>query len=236
MSDQREDILTQIAENLDLRRLEITNLRRIILDHVGKPLESTAVRMSLPMLYALWEGYVKVACQLYIEHIEATVATANQLQPALLGYLWTPVLRRISGGLNFEHRKAIAEHALTQVSKSIKFEDREKTVNTRSNLRSSVLDEIANNLCLDISALAAQKHKLDTFVNIRNNIAHGSNPRRLRHADFEEHAEVVIWLMEEFERVLGNSIEKRSFCRRRTGKKSPRATRVTSSHKHTRST
>lgn len=213
MIDQPEDILAQIAENLDLRRLEITNLRRIVLNHVGKPLENTAVRMSLPMLYAHWEGYVKEACQLYLEYIETSVATAKQLHPALLGYLWTPMLRPISGGLNFEHRKAVAECAQTGVRKSVRFGDAEKAINTRSNLSFSVLDGIAKNLCLDVSSIASQRRRLDAFVNMRNNIAHGFSPRALKYADFEEHAEVIVRLMEEFEQALGNSIQSRRFCR-----------------------
>lgn len=219
MTDQPEDILAQIAENLDLRRLEITNLRRILLDHVGKPLENTAVRMSLPILYAHWEGYVKETCQLYIEHIENTVAYARQLQPAVLGYLWTPLLRPISGGLNFDRRKAVAEHAITSVRKSIVFKDAERAINTRSNLKFSVLREIADDLCLDISSLTSKGRQVDAFVNMRNNIAHGANPRALSYADFEQHAELVVRLMEGFEQVLHHSIRTRRFCRPRARRK-----------------
>jgi hypothetical protein len=222
MTKIQDDIQSQIAENLDRRRLEITNLRRIVLNHVGKPLESTVVRMCVPMIYAHWEGYVKEVCQLYLEHIEGSVTAARQLQPAILGYLWTPMLKPITGGLSFDRRKVVAECALRETRRPIKFGDAEKAINTRSNLNFSVLEGIANDLCLDISSLTQRRRHLDTIVHIRNIIAHGANPQTLRHSDFEEHAEAVMGLMEEFERVVVDSIQNARFCQRRP---KPKATR-----------
>ncbi len=217
--DATEAVLAQIADNLDNRRLEITSLRRVALDYVGKPLEGTAVRMTVPVLYAHWEGYVKETCQLYIEHIEATVAYARQLQPALLGYLWTPLLRPITGGLNFDHRRTVAEHAVAVARRSVAFGETEKVVNTQSNLKFSALRRIADDLCLDISSLESQEHKLNALVHVRNNIAHGDNPRGLSYTNFEEYAKLVVGLMEEFERILDHSIRSRQFCRSRSRKR-----------------
>jgi len=216
MIREAEDILAQITENLDRRRLEITKLRRVLLTHTGKPLEGTVVNMSVPMLYAHWEGYVKEVCQLYLEHIEISVTTAKQLQPALLGYLWTPKLKPIMGGLSFDRRKVVAECALVDVNHPIRFADAEKAINTRSNLNFSALEAVANDLCLDISSLMPQKHHLDAIVQMRNTIAHGANPRTLGPSDFEQHAAAMLGLMEDFERVVLNSIQNASFCRPRS--------------------
>lgn len=216
MMKATENILAQITENLDRRRLEITNLRRILLTHTGKPLEGTVVNMSVPMLYAHWEGYVKEICQLYLELVEISVTTAKQLQPALLGYLWTPKLRPIMGGLSFDRRKIVAECALIDVNRPIRFADAEKAINTRSNLNFSALEAIANDLCLDISGLMPRKRHLDAIVQMRNTIAHGANPRTLGSSDFEQHATAMLGLMEDFERVVLNSIRNASFCRARS--------------------
>jgi hypothetical protein len=216
MKKTRDDILWQITDNLDHRRLEITNLRRIVLNHAGKPLENTVVRMSVPMIYAHWEGYVKETCQLYLEHIEASLSRVRQLQPALLGYLWTPKLKPITGGLNFERRKIVAECALLDVLRPIRFGDAEKAINTQSNLNFPALEGIAKDLCLDISSLAPWRRYLDAFVQMRNNIAHGASPRMLSRLDFEEHAESVIGLMEGFEHVLLDAIRNANFCRPRS--------------------
>jgi hypothetical protein len=216
MMNTQEDLLTQIADNLDRRRMEITNLRRILMSYTGKPLENTAVRMSIPMIYAHWEGYVKEACELYLEHVEASVASASHLQPALLGYLWLPMLRPIAGGLSFERRKAIAECALTHMTEAVRFEATERAINTGSNLNFSKLERIAKDLCLDIGSLVPRKRHLNALVHLRNNIAHGANPQGLRYSNFEEHAEAILQLMQDFERVLVSSIRRASFSRRRS--------------------
>jgi len=209
-------IYLQVTDNLDRRRLEVTNLRRVLLAHAATPLESTAVRMCIPMIYAHWEGYVREVCQLYLEHIEVSVKAASQLQPALLGYLWTPKLKPITGGLNFSRRKAVAECALNDTRRPIRFGDVEKAINTRSNLNFSVLQEIANDLCLDIGGLALRRRHLDALVHIRNSIAHGCNPQPLKYSDFDQQATNMTALMEEFEEVVLDAIRNMRFCRRRS--------------------
>jgi len=132
--DELELLLQEIAENLEYRRLEFTKLRRMVLNYVGKPLEPTAVRMGIPMIYAEWEGYVREVCQLYLEHVESAVDYCKELKPALLGYLWTPVLRPLTGGLNSERKKILAETILSCLEGSVSFSDTEKAIETKSNL------------------------------------------------------------------------------------------------------
>lgn len=80
-----ESIIEEITDNLDKRRLEITNLRRVLLNYSGKPLEVTIVRMTIPLLYANWEGYVKEVCQLYLEYVEKSGTLNRELKADLLG-------------------------------------------------------------------------------------------------------------------------------------------------------
>ena len=207
-----QTVLEEIIENMDKRRLEITNLRRILLHYVGKPLESTVVRMAIPLLYANWEGYVREVCQLYLEFIEASGVCLRELKSDLLGYLWTPNLKPLTGGLNFERKKAIADLALNCMEDPVLFSDSERSINTKSNLNFDVLIDIAAHLCLDFSSFAFWKQRLNALVNLRNNIAHGSIPSTLDYDLFEEHASTLINMMEEFERILLQALENRQFC------------------------
>jgi hypothetical protein len=80
----KEVIQAEVSENLDMRRLEITNLRRVLLSYAGKYLEPTVVRMAIPLLYANWEGYIKEVCQLYLEYIERSGTKNRELKADLL--------------------------------------------------------------------------------------------------------------------------------------------------------
>lgn len=204
--------LETIADNLDQRRLELTSLRRILLNFLNTPLEGTAVRMGIPMIYAVWEGYVKEVCQLYLEYIENTVLRVADLNPAILGYLWTSALRPLTGGLNVSRKTSVAKLALKTSSAPVVFERTEKEIDTKSNLNYGCLEKIAEHLCLDISPLAGWKKHLDALVNLRNNIAHGSRPNGLRYSNFDGHVYNVVNLMEAFEQVLSMAVTSRVFC------------------------
>ena len=206
-----ETVLEEISDNLDQRRLEITNLRRVVQNYIEKPLETTAIRMAIPMLYAHWEGYVRETCQLYLEYIETSGTKVRELQAGLLAYLWTSALKPLVGGLDFARKKVVAELALTCMENPVKFADSERIINTKSNLNFDVLRDIAVHLCLDISTLMPWRSHLDALVHLRNNIAHGARPRTLDYTNFEEHASSLISLMEEFERSLIRALEDRSF-------------------------
>jgi len=205
-------LIETIADNLDQRRLEFTKLRRVVLNYIGTPIEPAVVRMSIPMIYALWEGYIKEVCQLYLEYIEVSVPCMADLRPAILGYMWTSELRPLTGGLNFARKTAIASLALSSASAPVAFHSTEKEIDTRSNLKYSVLEDIANHLCLDISPLTTWKAHLNALVDLRNNIAHGSRPRNLSYADFDECSGNMVALMEAFERVLCTAVNNRAFC------------------------
>jgi hypothetical protein len=201
-----------ISENLDQRRLEFTNIRRVVLKVVGGPLESAASRMAIPMIYAVWEGFVKEVCQLYLEHIEQSVSKAAYLQPAILGHMWTPELRPLTGGLNFSRKKSVAEVALAAGSAPVLFRDTEREVNTRSNLNYAVLEDIAAHLCLDISGMVGWKAALNALVNLRNNVAHGARPRELSYKDIDDYISDTLSLMETFEMVLSQAAKNRAYC------------------------
>jgi hypothetical protein len=164
------------------------------------------------MIYALWEGYVKEVSQLYLEHIESAVRCCKDLRPALLGYLWTPILRPLSGGINAERRMTVAELAISSLNGPVTFSDAEKTIETKANLNYAVLKEIGSSLCLDISPLGVWKSHLNALVHLRNNIAHGSPAKSLTYSDFDNHATSALALMEGFEAVVLSAIRTRAFC------------------------
>lgn len=201
-----------IGENLDQRRLEFTNIRRVVLRFVGGPLEPAAARMAIPMIYAVWEGFVKEVCQLYLEYVEQSVSRAAHLQPAILGHMWTPQLRQLTGGLNFSKKKSIAEVALAIASTPVEFCDAEREINTKSNLNYAVLEDIANHLCLDTSSMMGWRASLNALVNLRNNIAHGARPEGLSYIDIDDYARSTLSLMEAFETVLSTAARSRAFC------------------------
>ena len=202
----------EISENLDKRRFEITNLRRVLLNYVGKPLESTVIRMGIPLLYANWEGYVKEVCQLYLEYIERSGTKNRELKAEMLGYLWSSSLKPLTGGINFEKKKCIAELALNSMDNFVEFSESERNINTKSNLNFDTLENISAHLCFDVSSLIPYKHHLNALVNLRNNIAHGSFPSTMDYDIFDDYAKSVLGLMANVEDIIIDNLTIRNFC------------------------
>ncbi len=170
------------------------------------------VRMAIPLLYANWEGYIKEVCQLYLEYIERSGTKSRELKADLVGYLWSSSLKSLTGGLNFEKKKAIAELALHRMGDCVKFSESERNIYTKANLNFEVLKDIADHLCFNISLLNTYKRHLNRLVNLRNNIAHGSFPSSMDYDIFNGHAESVIGLMEGFENIVIYNLDIRNFC------------------------
>ena len=163
--------------------MQFLQIRRLTLSFIGQPLEHTVVAMAIPMIYAHWEGYVKEVCQLYLEHIESTVLACSDLDPILIGYLWRPVLRPLTGGMNAQRNSTVAREVVQSLHNPILFSDAEKQIDTRSNLNFAELEKIAEQLCVDVTSLSIYRRHLNTLVHIRNHIAHGSIPSRFRLPD-----------------------------------------------------
>ena len=207
-----EVFIEEIVENLDQRRFEITKLRRVLLNYIGKPLELTVTRMTIPLLYANWEGYIKEVCLLYLEYIENTEVKTRELRAEILGYLWSSSLKPLAGGVDFEKKKRVAELALNSMDDFVKFSKSERNVDTKSNLNFEILESISVYFCIDVSSLFSYRHHLNALVNIRNNIAHGAFPSTMGYDTFNTYAKSVLELMENFENAIIQSLTNRNFC------------------------
>ena len=206
-----QSTVEQITNNLTDRSVQFRQIERATVGFAGKTLESTVVTMAIPMVYAHWEGYVKDACQLYLEHIEHSVRSGYDLSPFLLGYLWSPVLRPLTGGTNSQRRADVAVEAVRSLHSPVTFSESEKSVSTRSNLNFAQLENIGQLLCIDIKALSTHRRHLNSLVNFRNNIAHGSIPGQLRFSDLVPRIASTEELMKGFERQIIDALSRRTF-------------------------
>ena len=162
--------LEQISDNLIDRRSQFRQIERAIREFAGKTLEGTVVAMAISMVYAHWEGYVKEICQLYLEHVEHSVKRGSNLSPVLLGYLWSPVLQPLTGGINAQRRADVAIEAVRSLHSPVVFSESEGGVNTGANLNFEQLEKIGQQLCIDVTSLSGHRRSLNSLVHVRNHI------------------------------------------------------------------
>ena len=206
--------LHELASNLDARRMALTKVRRIVASLEGHSLERTAIEMSVPLIYAQWEGFAKEACTLYLRAIERSRLRLSELREELIAYIWSPQLAQVSQRLSRDRKCAIARLALEKMGDSIAIPEKLLTVDTKSNLGFEALDGVCRDLGLGPPPSTINRQRLNALVHLRNNIAHGSSPSTLERSVFEQHAETAISAMLSIETMIIDAISNARYRRK----------------------
>lgn len=129
-------------------------------------------RMCIPMIYAHWEGFVVDALKIMLKHLNQLDLQSSQLPTNLVVVSLGDSYRTLSGKQSFEQRINFTQNFNELLGKPVKFKTK---VDTKSNLKSNVFEDLCVAFGFDSSKFAGQLHDIDRLVNIRNSIAHGEN-------------------------------------------------------------
>jgi len=172
-----------VGEDFAWRRKEL----KIIKDQIPEnpsPLQSAALRFSVPILYAHWEGFVKKSCECYLEFVSNKQVAHRDLKPQFIALS----LNRKFGKLeirNIEEKTKTVEFLISEFDKSANVPIK-NVIQTKSNLRFEVFEEIVFILDLEPGLFNSKKSLINDLVDARNNIAHGSFLR----VDFRTYAQM----------------------------------------------
>ena len=172
----QEDLADFLDEALSWRRTELqafkSELDAISKPHEGSPRSRALRRAAVALLYAHWEGFVKEACQAYLDFVAVRRLKYGELNDAflMLG------VRRGVDAVRTGDPLAIAKvvELVRDGSSQRAAIDRVGVVNTRSNLRHETLIEILGSLGLPVEPFDLKGPLIDrSLCNVRNDIAHG---------------------------------------------------------------
>lgn len=135
--------------------------------------QRTIIRASIPLLYAHWEGFIKNSSSKYIEYISTLKLKYSDLEECLIVLGMRKYLKEI----NQTNKHDILSSSLTFILESqslnanLKFDS---AINTESNLKSHVFDNIAKSIGISISMFESKYNFIDeSLLKRRNCIAHG---------------------------------------------------------------
>lgn len=129
-------------------------------------------RMCIPMIYAHWEGFVVDALKIMLKHLNQLGLQSTQLPTNLVVVSMGDSYRTLSGKQSFEQRINFTQSFNELLDKPVKFKTK---VDTKSNLKSNVFEDLCVAFGFDSSKFEGQLHDIDRLVHIRNSIAHGEN-------------------------------------------------------------
>lgn len=200
-----DDLSSYLDSDLAWRKKELSALKYYIDQTVSDRGRRGALsRCGVAILYAHWEGFVKLASRYYLEYVAMQRLRNDQLQPNLLALSlrssvsFTPESRKYS-----EYGK-LTDFFLSDLTKHAKLPFK-VGLDTESNLSSSVLKEITWCLGVDYSPFESKEKFMDSrLLGRRNHIAHGQE-MNIDPDEYEEMRQIVVEMMTYLKTELENS-------------------------------
>jgi HEPN superfamily protein len=159
------------------RRAELVALEAEIARHYknspDSPLARALTRSGVALLYAHWEGYIKEACEAYLEYISVRRLRYQEICDELVITVLLGLLRRVDAGDAVAHESLLELVRRPDIAR-VRMPRRDSVVNTKSNLRYEVLAGLCSKLGLAQSEFVTRKSLINrSLCDARNEIAHG---------------------------------------------------------------
>lgn len=177
----------------------------ILLTLVRRPPKAglTAIlRAAMPIVYAHWEGFIKVSASHYLEYVYYKKHRYRELKVAFVTRGLRGRLNQLSDTQKFLQQTLIIDFLLERFNDPASFEFE---IHTASNLSSAVFEDILISIGLDPSPYATRKNFLDhNLLRPRNEIAHGEDVP-VAASDFPKVVADTIALIRQFKNDLENA-------------------------------
>ena len=206
-----EQLSDKLAEELAWRKKELSILKSLIDSKDFELAKRNAlVRSGITMLYAHWEGFVKVSANSYVEFVAMQKLPYNQLANNFIALAMKDQLDQAKETEKATIYNEVAEFFMTKLNERsvIKYEFRIAT----SNLSSSVFKEIICMIGLDYSLYESKEVLIDEkLLGKRNIIAHG-NYLDIDKKDYDVWHRIVIEMMDTIRNQIDHAAATKEYC------------------------
>jgi hypothetical protein len=207
-----EQLIDKLADDLAWRKRELAEVKSLIeARNVSDQRHSTLLRSGVCMLYAHWEGFVKLAANAYLEYVRSKKLTYGELSSNFLALAMKEKLNEAKETNKASVYIPVCNFFLSELNQRCHLP--KEAISTASNLSSEILKEITYLLGLDFSLYSTKSELIDTkLLNQRNSIAHGNYLVFDRDAYLELHTEVV-GMLDMFRNQIENAAIQNQFMK-----------------------
>lgn len=208
-----DDLSNELDSELAWRRKELSDLKYFIDQaDTGAGRRRVLGRCGVTILYAHWEGFVKLASRYFLEFLAMQHHSNEQLRPHLLTLSLRSTVNFSPKTTKHSEFGKITDFFLTKLSQPARLPFK-NGLDIEANLSSSVLKEIVWCLGLDYSPYQTKEKFLDSrLLGRRNQIAHGEgldvDPR-----EFDEMRTAVLEMMTHLKTDIENSAARKTYLR-----------------------
>jgi hypothetical protein len=168
------------------------------------------IRAGVPILYAHWEGFVKVASEALLNFINNQGLAYRSLKPCFIVFGAKKRVHELSTSGNALQNIAAVEFFLNELDSraEIAFAG---SINTESNLSSMVFERIATSIGVNLGAYETKYMLIDSsLLGRRNNIAHGER-LDVDQDDFKKLSDEIVALLRSYKNDLQNMVQTRYY-------------------------
>jgi MAE_28990/MAE_18760-like HEPN len=199
------ELSQRLAEELGWRKKELTALKFIIEKETRPHNRKALLRASVPILYAHWEGFTKLAGTLYVELVSRQKLKYSELAPNFLAIACKKALNDAASAKFAVIANQVVEFFLYNMEDQATL-PRKDVVDTEANLSSTVLKNIFCTIGLTyVAQFSTRELFIDgVLLDNRNRIAHGERTE----LDFESYQEMhttVIELLSSAKELIENA-------------------------------
>jgi hypothetical protein len=205
-----EDLNKTMATDIAWRKKELSEIKTLIeLKNVSPQKHNVCIRSGICILYAHWEGFIKLAGNSYVEYIRIKRLRYRQLSSNFLALAMKEKLKQAKETNKASLYIPVCDFFLFQLDERCSLP---KNPISTSNLSSEILKEITHTLGIDFS-LDSTKSKLidEKLLKTRNEIAHGEDSLTIDRKQYIELQTMVMEMLEEFRSRIENAASNEDF-------------------------
>jgi hypothetical protein len=207
-----EELNQALSDDLIWRKKELSEIKSLIeAKSFSSQKHNALIRSGICILYAHWEGFVKLAANSYLEYVRTKKLLYRELSSNFLALAMKKQLKDATETNKASLYIPVCNFFLFDLDKKSSLP--KDAISTASNLSSEILKEITCILGIDFSPYSTKSVLIDTkLLNARNTIAHGNYLT----IDTEEYVELhtaVIEMLELFRNQIENAAINQDFKR-----------------------
>lgn len=207
-----EKLSDLLAEDLAWRKKELSEVKSLVeLKNISDQKHNVFLRSGICILYAHWEGFVKLASNSYLEYVRMQKLSYDELASNFVALAIKEKLKETKDTNKPSLYIPVCDFFLFELNKRSSLP--KEAISTASNLSSEILKEITSILGLNFSDYSTKSKLIDEkLLKSRNEIAHG-NYLLIDTEEYLELHKTIINLLDIFKNQIENACIQKKYMR-----------------------
>lgn len=207
-----EQLSDRLSRDLAWRKKELSEVKSLIeTKSFSDSKHKALVRSGICLLYAHWEGFIKLAANSYLEYVRVQKLRYKELTSNFLALAMKEKLKEVKKTNKPSLYIPVCDFFLDELNQRCLLP--KEAISTASNLSSEIFQEITRTLGINFSTYSTKSVLIDTkLLKTRNEIAHGEYSIFDREEYVELHTEVII-LLDLFRTDIENAAINKDYIR-----------------------